>query len=71
MAHSRGEHQLRFLVATITNEAARGNAIVIVMRRFERFTARRKQTLLCVGHGHACVILLCAKKRRGALSVGE
>ena len=40
------EVQLRFLVDTVKNEATRGNAIVIVMRRFERFTARRKQTLL-------------------------
>ena len=40
------EVQLRFLVDTVKNEATRGNAIVMVMRRFERFTARRKQTLL-------------------------
>ena len=33
-------------VETIKNEAARGFAIVIVMKHFERFTARRKQTLL-------------------------
>jgi len=33
-------------VDTIKNAADQGFAIVIVMRRFERFTARRKQTLL-------------------------
>lgn len=38
--------QIFLKVETIKNEAARGFAIVIVMKHFERFTARRKQTLL-------------------------
>ena len=45
-AYSKGEHQLRFLVDTVKHEAGRGTAIVVVMRHFERFTERRKQTLL-------------------------
>ncbi len=46
MARTKGEHQLRFLVNAIKDEAARGYAVVIILRHFERFTARRKQTLL-------------------------